>query len=101
MRSKRNLGRGRAAVVGFPGDRAGGSLGAAARALGWTRPAVSQHLRRLERQAGTALVLRHSRGVALTEAGQVLARHAEAPRPGRMGSVSAVIHAFREAGDQL
>ncbi|MGI8311202.1 LysR family transcriptional regulator [Saccharopolyspora hattusasensis] len=48
-----------------------GSLGAAARALGWTEPAVSQHLRRLERQAGTALVLRHSRGVALPEAGQV------------------------------
>ncbi|KAA5826876.1 LysR family transcriptional regulator [Saccharopolyspora hirsuta] len=55
-----------------------GSLGAAARALGWTQPAVSQHLRRLERQVGTALVLRHPRGVRLTEAGQVLARHAEA-----------------------
>ncbi|SFO70178.1 ModE molybdate transport repressor domain-containing protein [Saccharopolyspora antimicrobica] len=55
-----------------------GSLGAAARALGWTQPAVSQHLRQLERQAGTALVLRHPRGVRLTEAGQVLARHAEA-----------------------
>jgi DNA-binding transcriptional LysR family regulator len=55
-----------------------GSLAGAARALGWTQPAVSQHVRRLERDTGTALVLRQGRGVGLTEAGAVLARHAEA-----------------------
>ncbi|WP_196465882.1 LysR substrate-binding domain-containing protein [Planomonospora sp. ID91781] len=55
-----------------------GSVAGAARALGWTQPAVSQHLRHLERQAGTALVLRRPRGVRLTEAGEVLLRHADA-----------------------
>ncbi len=54
-----------------------GSLGAAARALGWTQPAVSQHVRRLEADTGTALVVRAGRGVTLTEAGRVLLRHAE------------------------
>ena len=55
-----------------------GSLAGAARALGWTQPAVSQHVRRLEEAAGTALVVRAGRGVALTEAGQVLLGHADA-----------------------
>ncbi|NUW31817.1 LysR family transcriptional regulator [Nonomuraea sp. SMC257] len=54
------------------------SIGGAARSLGWTQPAVSQHLRHLERQAGTPLVLRRPRGVQLTEAGQALLRHADA-----------------------
>ncbi|MGI5131186.1 LysR family transcriptional regulator [Pseudonocardia sp. CA-107938] len=53
-----------------------GSLSAAARELGWTHPAVSQHIRRLERAAGCVLVERHGRGVRLTAAGVVLARHA-------------------------
>ena len=35
-----------------------GSISAAARELGWTQPAVSQHLRALERSAGCALLLR-------------------------------------------
>ncbi len=55
-----------------------GSLAGAARALGWTQPAVSQHVRRLEEAAGTPLVLRAGRGVTLTEAGRVLVRHADA-----------------------
>ncbi|SDR30798.1 LysR family transcriptional regulator [Thermostaphylospora chromogena] len=55
-----------------------GSIAGAARSLGWTQPAVSQHLRHLERQAGTPLVLRRPRGVQLTEAGQALLRHADA-----------------------
>ncbi|GAA2874010.1 LysR family transcriptional regulator [Streptosporangium fragile] len=55
-----------------------GSIAGAARALGWTQPAVSQHLRLLERQAGLPLVLRRPRGVRLTEAGQALLRHADA-----------------------
>ncbi|MER8188444.1 LysR family transcriptional regulator [Kitasatospora sp. NPDC094015] len=54
------------------------SIAAAARRLGWTQPAVSQHLRRLERQAGLPLVVRHSRGIRLTEAGATLLRHADA-----------------------
>jgi molybdate transport repressor ModE-like protein len=55
-----------------------GSLAAAARALGWTQPAVSQQVRKLESETGTPLVVREGRGVALTEAGRVLLRHAEA-----------------------
>ncbi len=55
-----------------------GSLAGAARELGWTQPAVSQHVRRLERDAGTPLVVRAARGVALTEAGRLLLRHADA-----------------------
>ena len=55
-----------------------GSLAGAARELGWTQPAVSQHVRRLERDTGTPLVVREGRGVRLTEAGRVLVRHADA-----------------------
>ena len=55
-----------------------GSLAAAAHTLGWTQPAVAQHINRLERDAGCALIIRTSRGVLLTEAGQTLLPHAEA-----------------------
>ncbi len=54
-----------------------GSLAGAARVLGWTQPAVSQQVRRLEAETGTPLVVREGRGVALTDAGRVLLRHAE------------------------
>jgi DNA-binding transcriptional LysR family regulator len=55
-----------------------GSLSAAAVALGWTQPAVGQHIQRLERDLGLALVLRSTRGITLTEAGAALLRHADA-----------------------
>jgi DNA-binding transcriptional LysR family regulator len=55
-----------------------GSLSAAARELGWTQPAVSQHLQRLEREAGTPLLVRSTRGVTLTEAGRLLLGRADA-----------------------
>lgn len=55
-----------------------GSIAAAARDLGWTQPAVSQHLRQLEREARTPLVVRQSRGIDLTEAGRVALEHADA-----------------------
>ncbi|MBK8756363.1 MAG: LysR family transcriptional regulator [Actinomycetales bacterium] len=53
-----------------------GSFTAAATALGFTQPAISQMVRRLEQKTGTALVDRMGRQVRLTEAGEVLARHA-------------------------
>lgn len=53
-----------------------GSVTAAAAALGYSQPALSQHLRRAERRLGTPLVLRVGRGVRLTEAGRLLAGHA-------------------------
>lgn len=52
-----------------------GSFTAAARSLGYTQPAVSQMVRRLEQRVGTVLVERNGRAVRLTEAGEVLARH--------------------------
>ena len=54
-----------------------GSISEAARALGYSQPAVSQHLRRTERRLGVPLVVRAGRGVRLTEPGMVLARHAQ------------------------
>jgi DNA-binding transcriptional LysR family regulator len=53
-----------------------GSITAAANALGYSQPAVSQHLRRAEQRLGLALAERVGRSVRLTEAGEVLARHA-------------------------
>ena len=53
-----------------------GSITAAADALGLSQPAVSQHLRRAEQRLGLALAERIGRSVRLTEAGEVLARHA-------------------------
>ena len=55
-----------------------GSIGAGARELGWTQPAVSQHLAALEKEVGTQLLLRSSAGITPTEAGARLALHAEA-----------------------
>ena len=53
-----------------------GSITAAAVALGFSQPAVSQQLKRLEQRLGLSVIERVGRGVRLTEAGLVLARHA-------------------------
>jgi DNA-binding transcriptional LysR family regulator len=50
-----------------------GSLSAAARLLDYTQPAIGHHIRRLEAEVGTPLVLRRGRGVTLTPAGEALA----------------------------
>jgi DNA-binding transcriptional LysR family regulator len=55
-----------------------GSFSAAAEALSYTQPAVSQQIAALERRAGTTLVDRGSRGVRLTDAGRALVDHADA-----------------------
>jgi DNA-binding transcriptional LysR family regulator len=55
-----------------------GSFSAAAEALSYTQPAVSQQIAALERRAGTTLVDRGSRGVRLTDAGRALVAHADA-----------------------
>lgn len=55
---------------------AAGTIAAAAAALGYTPSAVSQQLAVLEREAGTTLLARAGRGVRLTDAGRLLARHA-------------------------
>ncbi|MGY1650104.1 LysR family transcriptional regulator [Geodermatophilus sp. SYSU D01119] len=53
-----------------------GTLGAVAAALGYTPSAISQQLAVLEREAGAPLLERAGRGVRLTDAGHLLARHA-------------------------
>jgi molybdate transport repressor ModE-like protein len=53
-----------------------GTIAGAARSLGLTPSAVSQQLAVLEREAGTSLVDRSSRGAVLTGAGQALATRA-------------------------
>jgi len=65
-----------------------GSISGAARALGWTQPAVSQQLARLEREAGGPLLLRGPGGVTPTEAGTALLRRANV--------VAAELHAAEE-----
>jgi DNA-binding transcriptional LysR family regulator len=55
-----------------------GSFSAAAADLNLTQPAVSRQVSLLERQLGTQLVRRTQRGVHPTEAGRLLAGHAEA-----------------------
>ena len=74
----------------FRGVARAGSISAAARELGWTQPAVSQHLAALEREAGGPLLLRGPGGVTLTEAGEALLRRADV--------VAAELHA---AGEEL
>lgn len=77
------------------------NLSAVARQLGCTQPAVSQHVSRLERELGVALLERRNKGVAVTEAGRVLyegalegldaisvaVRQIEALREGETGSL--------------
>ena len=55
-----------------------GSFSAAAEALSFTQSAVSQQIAALERETGAKLVERGPRGIRLTEAGEVLVRHADA-----------------------
>jgi DNA-binding transcriptional LysR family regulator len=54
-----------------------GSITAVAQALSFTPSAVSQQLARLEQETGAALLEKVGRGVRLTDAGRVLAAHAD------------------------
>jgi DNA-binding transcriptional LysR family regulator len=54
-----------------------GTIRAAAEAMSITPSAVSQQLRILEAEAGVALLERQGRRVRLTDAGEMLARHAD------------------------
>lgn len=55
-----------------------GSITRAAAVLGFSQPAVSQQLKRVESRIGMPLVTRAGRGIRLTDAGAVVARHATA-----------------------
>ena len=54
-----------------------GSFSAAAEALSYSQPAVSQQIARLEAQAGVKLIERQPKGIQLTPAGEALVRHTE------------------------
>ncbi|MBV8431828.1 MAG: LysR family transcriptional regulator [Solirubrobacterales bacterium] len=67
-----------------------GSFSAAADSLGYTQPAISRHVALLERETGATLLERRPSGVRLTDAGQLLVRHADA-----------VLARLRDAEDEL
>ncbi|MFF2542391.1 LysR family transcriptional regulator [Kitasatospora sp. NPDC058063] len=69
-----------------------GSLSAVARDLNRTQSAVSQHVKRLERELGLALIERHPRGVVPTRAGSLL-RAAVATG---LGSIDHALHRIAE-----
>ena len=51
-------------------------ISAAAKKLHMAQPPLSQQLKHLEEELGVPLVIRHARGLELTEAGKVLYKHA-------------------------
>ena len=55
-----------------------GSFTAAANALHYSQPAVSHHVARLEEELGVQLLVRESRGLTVTPAGEQVLRHADA-----------------------
>ncbi|MFC7303861.1 LysR family transcriptional regulator [Streptomyces monticola] len=69
-----------------------GSLSAVARELTCTQSAVSQHIKRLERETGIALLERHPRGVIPTSAGQLL--HSAAA--GGLGDIDQALRRLRD-----
>ncbi|GAA1703087.1 LysR family transcriptional regulator [Kribbella yunnanensis] len=77
-----------------------GSMSAAARRLGWTHPAISQHMQRLERAAGTALLIRYGRGVRPTAAGVELAA-ATAVLAGAQSAAAVTLRRLGEAGSAV
>jgi DNA-binding transcriptional LysR family regulator len=71
-----------------------GSFSLAADELGFTQPAISQHLARLERHLGVKVLERTARGVTLTPAGEALLAETEAV----LSSVRAAEQAAKAAG---
>lgn len=65
------------ALMSFRAVAEHGSFTAAARELGWTQPALSSQVSRLEEGLGVILVTRTVKGVQLTAAGRRLLHHAE------------------------
>jgi len=73
-----------------------GTVRAVAVAASMSPSAVSQQLAVLERESGTALLERHGRAVALTDAGVALAAHARAILE-RIGAAEEDLRALRDA----
>lgn len=60
----------------FLGILEAGSFSKAAESLGVAQPALGLQVQKMENELGVSLLVRHSRGVIPTEAGDVLAKHA-------------------------
>lgn len=69
-----------------------GNLSAVARTLCCTQSAVSQHIRRLEKETGLALVERQPRGVTPTQAGRLLYHAA-------LGGIASLDATLRQLGE--
>jgi DNA-binding transcriptional LysR family regulator len=74
-----------------------GTIAAVAEATGYTPGAISQQLAGLERAGGRPLLVRVGRGVRLTDAGAVLAEHAER----LLRSQEVARHALEAFGDEV
>ncbi|MFZ5710097.1 MAG: LysR family transcriptional regulator [Pseudomonadota bacterium] len=68
------------------------SLSAASQRLGVAQPSLSQHVIKLESEFNVALIERSSRGILLTEAGELLVRHARGICAGMDRCVEEVRH---------
>ncbi len=73
-----------------------GSISRAAERLGVAQPSLSQHVMRLEADLAVALLVRSSRGVTPTEAGERLQQHAR----GILRAVAAARQDVRDLGDR-
>ncbi|GAA5082687.1 DNA-binding transcriptional LysR family regulator [Thermocatellispora tengchongensis] len=69
-----------------------GNLSTVARTMSCTQSAVSQHVRRLERETGLALIERRPRGVVPTQAGRILYQAAQ-------GGIASLDAALRRLGE--
>jgi LysR family nitrogen assimilation transcriptional regulator len=67
-----------------------GSFSLAAKELRVAQPALSRQIRKLEKELGVQLLVRHGRGVRLTGAGSILLERSEQ-----------MIHLLRNAGDEV
>lgn len=74
-----------------------GSFSSAARALGYSQPAISRHVAAMEDAAGHQLFVREVRGVSVTPAGAVLVEHAARI----LGAVDTLRHQLGGLGDWL
>src|SRR5262245_39444768 len=64
-------------VAAFLAVARAGGVGAAAKSLSLSQPAITRSLKRLERQLGVALFIRHSTGMEITPFGRTLIPYAE------------------------
>lgn len=78
-----------------------GSFTEAARAAALTRPAVSQHIKKLEEHFATQLLVRTTRRVTLTPAGELLLRHADTVLAAVDAMESAMARALEQAAQSL